>query len=112
MVSGPSLDGSVYSAATAEDVRGKTHSSAAHFMRIKIGFICSGSYKDRKNEASVGALYRSFRASAIRQRHLLLYPPADRPIVSMTSMRWTTMKARACNESSGVGGGGGISGGR
>lgn len=83
----------------------KTHSSAAHFMRIKIGFICSRSYKDRKNEASVGVLSRSFRASAIRHRLLLLYPPADRPIVSMTSMRWTTMKARAWNESGGWGGG-------
>lgn len=56
---------------------GKTHSSAAHFMRIKIGFICYRLHKDRKTEASVGVLKKSFSASVTRQKVFLLYPPAD-----------------------------------
>lgn len=46
----------MYSTAAAEDVRGIIPSSTAHFMRIKFGFICYRSYKDRKNEASVGVI--------------------------------------------------------
>lgn len=53
----PSLDGTVYSAATEEDLLGKTHFFLSlHFMRIKIGSICQISHEGRKTAVLVGML--------------------------------------------------------